>query len=76
MRTIFTNYLIREDTSKHVFDQGRLSCILHLQLKSIEKHLRKFINIHLFSNICRVAFIVLESITKFFRNVIFLITVP
>ncbi len=76
MRTSFTNDLVREYSTKHIFDKSGTISTSHLIFKSVEKYIGKLVYIHLFCYISWISFIIFKGMTEILRSIKFLITDP
>lgn len=66
VRTSFADNLVRVNSSEHVLDKCFLLCWFELILDSIKENVGKFIDVHLLWDICWIAVIIFEGMTKFF----------
>lgn len=76
MRTTLADYFVREHTSEHILDDSRSISFFHLIFQTIEENIRELVDIHLFSHICRITFIILKGIAEVLWIIKLLITVP
>lgn len=72
----FADDLVRENTPKHILDEGWLRGVLHLQLEAVEQDLREFVDVHLLGDVSGVSFIILESVAEVFGVVELPIAIP
>jgi hypothetical protein len=72
----FADDLVRENTPKHILDEGWLRGVLHLHLKTVEQDLRELIDVHLLGYVSGVSFIILEGVAEVFGVVELPIAIP
>lgn len=66
VRTSFADNLVRVNSSEHILDKCFLLGWFELILDSIKENVGKFVDVHLLWDICWIAVIIFEGMTKFF----------